>query len=74
MSVMYEDYIVTAHHSGLFDVYNELNGRRYEVDINTKTRSCTCPHWLFRLKKSKGVCKHIKMAKAKGGWNGNSNS
>lgn len=55
--------------SGFYDVYNENNGNRYDVNTNKKHRSCTCPHWTFRLKKSRGKCKHIEMAEKKGGWN-----
>lgn len=32
-------------------------GRFYEVD--PKNGTCTCPHFMFRMKKSGGVCKHI---------------
>ena len=35
--------------------------KSYKVDIDAP--SCTCAHFLFRLRKSGGECKHIKSVK-----------
>jgi predicted nucleic acid-binding Zn finger protein len=68
--IMNNKYIITAFHHGQFDVFNEESDRRYEVQIgNARLRYCSCPHWQFRLKKSRGKCKHIEMCEIKGGWN-----
>ena len=31
----------------------------YEIDL--KNLTCTCPHFMYRLAKSGGICKHIKL-------------
>jgi len=31
-------------------------------DVNILEMSCTCPHYLYRMKAMGGVCKHIKQA------------
>ena len=62
-------YIITSHGLGLFDVYNEDSDTRYSVDIRPKYYSCSCPHWYYRLRKSRSICKHIEMARKEGGWN-----
>lgn len=46
-------------------LYNILSSDKtswYQVIKNQDKWSCTCPHWIFRLKK-KSVCKHIEEAK-----------
>jgi predicted nucleic acid-binding Zn finger protein len=31
----------------------------YDVSFNGEHWTCSCPHWMFRLKNSKTHCKHI---------------
>lgn len=41
----------------------ELSGENttYQIafDKNKKMWTCSCPHWIYRLRKTKGKCKHI---------------
>ncbi len=37
------------------------NGIFYKVDL--RRNSCTCPHYMHRLRRSRLDCKHIRMAK-----------
>jgi hypothetical protein len=58
-----EIYIVTSHTDYDHDVYNEVNGALYQVLRETRRWSCTCPHFIFRLRKAGGECKHITLVK-----------
>lgn len=41
----------------------ELSGENtiYQIafDTSKKLWTCSCPHWIYRLKKTRGKCKHI---------------
>tara|TARA_Y100000310_G_scaffold1908_2_gene2402 strand:- start:648 stop:983 length:336 start_codon:yes stop_codon:yes gene_type:complete len=41
-----------------FRVESHTPGTYYEVNLEKKT--CSCPHWRFRLASQGGECKHIK--------------
>ena len=34
-------------------------GGYYDIDISRQT--CSCPHYMYRLSKSGGICKHIQL-------------
>lgn len=46
-------------------VVSSLSDQRKEYtvafDVKCKCWTCTCPHYIFRLKKSRGRCQHIAM-------------
>ena len=44
---------------GTYRVESHVKGRYYIVD--PKKQSCTCPHWMYRLARTGGRCKHIAM-------------
>jgi len=46
-----------------FKVESHTKGKFYIVDLNQP--SCTCPHFMFRLKSTGGECKHIIAVKEK---------
>ena len=49
---------------GKYKVESEhQKGKFYIVDLNGP--SCTCPHFLLRLKRTHGICKHISAVKDK---------
>jgi len=39
-------------------------GKFYVVDL--KEQTCTCPHFLLRMKRIHGLCKHLQAVKDKG--------
>jgi len=43
--------------ASIYEVESHTKGNFYTVDIDAKT--CTCPHYQFRLKRFGGECKHI---------------
>ncbi len=43
--------------ASVYEVESHNKGEFYTVDITVKT--CTCPHYQFRLKRFGGECKHI---------------
>lgn len=43
-------------------VQSSSGSKKWEVDL--KKNSCTCPHFLFRLRKTGGDCKHLQAVKA----------
>lgn len=45
----------------LFLVESSKKGKFYNVDITEKT--CDCPHYIYRMKRVGGECKHIKAVK-----------
>ncbi len=47
---------------GHYSVESSTPGRFYEVDL--KKNTCTCPHFIHRLRRTGGDCKHIKAVKA----------
>lgn len=49
--------MVYLEKDGKYIVGSHTQKKYYTVDIMTP--SCSCPHWLYRLKSSKGMCKHI---------------
>ncbi|MBW2990039.1 SWIM zinc finger family protein [Candidatus Woesearchaeota archaeon] len=48
---------------GTFKVESRTPGRYYIVD--PEKRSCTCPHYRFRLARSGGLCKHLRFLQDK---------
>lgn len=46
-----------------FKVESHKKGEFYKVDVNKPF--CSCPHFMFRLIKTGGECKHIKAVKEK---------
>ncbi len=42
---------------------NSRKGKFYVVDLKEET--CTCPHYILRLKRVHGMCKHIEAVKDK---------
>ena len=45
----------------IYKVESSKPGRFYEV--NLQNRVCTCPHFVHRLQKARGECKHIQAVK-----------
>lgn len=45
----------------MFKVESHIKGKFYKVDVNKPF--CSCPHFMFRLIKTGGECKHIKAVK-----------
>ena len=43
--------------ASVYEVESHIKGEFYTVNIDSKT--CTCPHYQFRMKKFGGECKHI---------------
>src|SRR3989338_4011669 len=43
--------------ASIYEVESHTKGNFYTVDIDAKT--CTCPHYQFRMKRFGGECKHI---------------
>ena len=43
--------------ASIYEVESHTKGTFYTVDIDAKT--CTCPHYQFRLKRFGGECKHV---------------
>ena len=43
--------------TSIYEVESHNKGEFYSVDITAKT--CTCPHYQFRLKRFGGECKHL---------------
>lgn len=48
-----------------FKVESHTKGKFYKVNLDGP--SCTCPHFLFRMKAIGGECKHIKAVREKYG-------
>ncbi len=46
---------------GMYKVESHTPGKFWTVDLAKCT--CSCPHYLYRLRKTKGECKHIKAVK-----------
>ena len=46
-----------------FKVESHIKGKYYIVDLNKGT--CTCPHYMFRMSKIGGECKHLKAVREK---------
>src|SRR3989338_10370056 len=43
--------------NSIYEVESHTKGEFYTVDIDAKT--CSCPHYQFRLKRFGGECKHL---------------
>lgn len=52
------NYVVTAHPSqqGTYWVWRDGLEEPYETTLQPSM--CTCPHWIYRLRKHFGSCKH----------------
>ncbi len=50
-----------AKKDGHYSVGSSTPGKSYEVDL--KKNTCTCPHFIHRLRRTGGDCKHIKAVK-----------
>jgi hypothetical protein len=46
---------------GTYEVESKSSGKFWKVDLSKNL--CNCPHFLFRLRKFGGECKHIKAVK-----------
>lgn len=46
-----------------FKIVSRDTGKAYEVWFKSGRWSCSCPHWMFRLRKTGAQCKHIEDAK-----------
>ena len=53
--------------AGKFEVESSKKGKFYTVDL--KAPSCTCAHFLFRLRSTGEKCKHISAVEEKHGKN-----
>lgn len=53
----------TNHHDWRYEVFSLTQNCKetYIVSHNRykKRYECSCPHWIFRLRKTNGSCKHI---------------
>lgn len=53
----------TNHHAVRYEIFSFTQGQKesYVVAHNRykKRWECSCPHWIFRLRKSGANCKHI---------------
>jgi len=51
---------ITTLGEDLFKVESERKeGQFYEVQIDPREASCTCPHYIYRCKRAGLQCKHI---------------
>jgi len=48
---------------GTYEVESSRRGKFYVVDLGKGT--CTCPHFMVRLRKVHGMCKHMQTVKDK---------
>ena len=54
---------ITKLKDGKFKVESHVKGKFYSVNIEQPF--CSCPHFIFRMVKVHGECKHIKAVKEK---------
>ena len=43
----------------VWTITSKDSGKEYTVRISEAKKSCTCPHWQYRLRNYKAKCKHI---------------
>ena len=59
-----KEYIVTPHYDDSWDVYNDEKGSLYRVNKREGGKFvCNCPHWYYRLRVTRGQCRHIQAVK-----------
>ena len=46
----------------VWTILSKDSGKEYDVLIAGNRKTCTCPHWQYRLRLSKAKCKHIEQA------------